>query len=500
MLRLNLMSFRSSEQFGAALFFLSTVLINSRRTHFLQALLKANMTTPRLQRSLSTEILEAEYVQVLRTLFQPVKNPSRHSAASLTTEQVFQQRKTFFQDLIRDFQLQDCKVVHVAGTKGKGSTCEYISASLMAAGYKVGVFTSPHIHTARERIRINREMISMSDMVEHGQHAIELLSSKNWPVFFDYIFTSALLHFARHKPEYLVIECGIGGRYDSTNVFDHPVASIITSISYDHQAILGETLAEIAWQKAGIMKPGCKLFTPEEQEAEVMTVFRQQAEETKCELVTVGNCADTITYEHKTQWQNSRLAQAVLEHLNLYSTGSKDFYWPCRMEKITFLNQTIILDGCHNGDSVKVFLQSLHEAYPRHQKVVLFGAGIEKCADEMVNILFQHADRVHLVQSKHFKSYTEAQLLAKVPKSMASKVVYQPPMDISLVDNQRAIGGTVAHRLLQCLRSYATSTEPVVIAVCGSLFVAADAREALYRLEPELFGEKDWVRFADPPL
>lgn len=480
MLRLNLMPFRSSEQFGVALFLLSTVLINSKRSCFIQSLLRAN-STARLVRSISTEKLESEYVQVLQTLFQPVKNPSRHSTTSLTTDQIFIQRKKFFQDLIQELGLNDCKVVHVAGTKGKGSTCEYISSALMAAGHEVGVFTSPHLHTARERIRINRELISMSEMVLHGQRAINLLSSTAWPVFFDYIFATALLHFAQHKPEYLVIECGVGGRYDSTNVFDHPVASVITSISIDHQAILGETLPQISWQKAGIMKAGCKLFTSEEQVSEVMDVLRQQAEERKCELVTVRKDDFSVANEHKTQSQNNRVAQAVLAHLNIPVSGLKDFYWPCRMENLTFLNQTIILDGCHNGDSVKLFLQSLHEAYPKHQKVIMFGAGIEKSVDVMVDFLFHYADKVHLVQSKHFKSYTERQLLDKVPKGMEAKLVYQPPMELSVTENERAIGGTVAHRLLSCIRTYAGSAEPVVIAVCGSLFVASDAREALYR-------------------
>jgi len=500
MLSLNLMPFRSSEQFGIALFLLSTVLISSKRSRFIQTLLRVNTTT-RLVRSISTEKLELEYIRVLQTLFKPVKNPSRHSTDSLTTNQIFIQRKKFFQDLIQALGLTDCKVVHVAGTKGKGSTCEYISSALMAAGHTVGVFTSPHLHTARERIRINRELISMSDMVLHGQTAINLLSSTTWPVFFDYIFATALLHFAEHKPEYLVMECGVGGRYDSTNVFDHPAASVITSISIDHQAILGETLPQISWQKAGIMKAGCKLFTPEEQVPEVMAVLRQQAEERNCQLITVKKDDFTVAYAHKTQSQNTRVAQAVLAHLNIPIGGLQDFYWPCRMENLRFLNQTIILDGCHNGDSVKLFLQSLHEAYPTHQKVIMFGAGIEKSVDVMVDFLFQYADKVHLVQSKHFKSYTEGQLLAKVPKGMESKLVYQPPMELSVTDNERAIGGTVAHRLLSCIRTYAVSTEqPVVIAVCGSLFVASDAREALYRLAPELFGEKDWVRFADPPM
>jgi folylpolyglutamate synthase/dihydropteroate synthase len=170
--------------------------------------------------------------------------------------------------------------------------------------------------------------------------------------------------------------------------------------------------------------------------------------------------------------------------------------------------QLIVLDGSHNGDSLRVFLQSLQEKYPSHQRLIIFGAGMEKSVDVMMEELFRHADRIVFVQSQHFKSYTEAQLLTRIPTyvkatgekdaltetDIGKKLVYMPQL-------VNTAGGTVANRLVHCVRMIRNNAaQPTVIGVCGSLFVASDAREALFRLDPSLFGENDWVRFADPPL
>lgn len=236
-----------------------------------------------------------------------------------------------------------------------------------------------------------------------------------------------------------------------------------------------------------------------------------------------------IAYDHRAQLQNCMLADAVLSQWQVSAKqGVSSFYWPCRMETFRFKTsspsssaadlsstgsgkaheQLIVLDGCHNGDSIQVFLQSLAEKYPDHQKLIVFGAGMEKSIDMMIRALFLHSDKVVFVQSQHFKSYTEAQLLSKVPAAMEAgagdsfhrKIVYLPTLESTL-------RGTVALRLLHCIRSLRSptasssgtlpsvtsssavasasaslqSSRPTVIGVCGSLFVAADAREALYR-------------------
>lgn len=189
-----------------------------------------------------------------------------------------------------------------------------------------------------------------------------------------------------------------------------------------------------------------------------------------------------MSYGHPTQLQNICVAQAVVSHLQISSKGMRDFFWPCRMESFVYKGQEIVLDGCHNGESVSVFLSSLREKYPGHTRIVLFGAGIEKSIDDMIHAVFEGAERVILVQSKHFKSYSEQQLAQLVPVHLAHKLVYLPPIESSLKDSSKCIGGTVAHRVLHSIRTISRQPpQPTVLAVCGSLFVASDAREALYR-------------------
>lgn len=196
-----------------------------------------------------------------------------------------------------------------------------------------------------------------------------------------------------------------------------------------------------------------------------------------------------LPYDHSNQLENVCVAQAVLRHVladdyhqQQVTDGLRRFYWPCRMERFRYDRQEIILDGCHNDDSVRRFMHSLAEKFPGHSRIVLFGAGMEKSTESMLSEVFHGADRVILVQSKHFKSYAEGQLMSMVPEGFEHKLVYLPAIENSLTDCTKSIGGTVAHRLLHCLRTISRlPPQPTVIAVCGSLFVAADAREALFK-------------------
>lgn len=145
--------------------------------------------------------------------------------------------------------------VHIAGTKGKGSTTAMMDAILRAAGYRTGMYTSPHLHTFRERIRLQGESISETQLVELVEGILPLLASRPLISVFETITALAMWHFSRSAVDLGVFEVGMGGRLDATNVI-HPLVSIITSISIDHVGILGSTLAEIAGEKAGIIKPG----------------------------------------------------------------------------------------------------------------------------------------------------------------------------------------------------------------------------------------------------
>lgn len=238
-----------------------------------------------------SEIVLKEYSAVLSKLFKPVKLASRHSNSVPTIDEVFASRKKVFNDLFTSGSThQSCKIIHIAGTKGKGSSVEYISSSLIGNGHKVGIFTSPHMHTARERIKVNRQLISHQDIIRLGNVALETQSAQPWVVFFDLLLVLALKYFNEQSVQYMILESGIGGRYDSTNFADCPAACVITSISIDHQQLLGETIEEIAFQKAGIIKPYAHVFTPATQPVNVLEVFRTECVRKKAVLheVQVG--------------------------------------------------------------------------------------------------------------------------------------------------------------------------------------------------------------------
>jgi folylpolyglutamate synthase/dihydrofolate synthase len=292
--------------------------------------------------------VDKEYAAILESLFRVAVHPTRHN---ISDNDLFAIRKLFFQKVYNSCSnLKNTKVIHVAGTKGKGSNVEYISSAIKHCGYKVGIFTSPHLHTARERIRINSSLISKSDMHRLGKIALSNMKNETWTVFFDLILYVAILYFNEHSVDYIVLETGIGGRYDSTNFIDNPIACVITSISLDHTSILGSTLAAISHQKVGIVKNNSHLFTLNSQNEEVLEVFRAECRSLNAHIHEVNINYDKIKslnldLPYTTQQDNVSLSIAVLEYLNIPLYGLKHTFWPCRYEKFN-INKTILyIDG-----------------------------------------------------------------------------------------------------------------------------------------------------------
>ena len=482
-----------------------------------------------------------EYAETLDQLFRAVKNPSRHSDSS-NPDELFARRKEFFKKVYFDEAKlsSSVTVVHVAGTKGKGSTVEYVAAGLRTQGHKVGVFTSPHLHTARERIKIGKQLISRSDLTRLGKSALASMHNFSWTVFFDLLLTTALRYFGEQKVDYLVLETGIGGRYDSTNFLDAVSIGVITSISLDHQAMLGETIEEIAWQKAGIIKPGMHVFTPATQHPAVLRVLLEQSKAAGATLhqvpidgkalakegllltstLSLSSSTGCVGAEVPWQIQNACVSMAVLQHLRMPAAGMATSFWPCRMETFSVppskqfpgssSSVTLVLDGCHNGDSVNQFLTGLRARYPQRRICVVFGAGAEKCVDDMMRSLQQQFAaskgasqkmRLVLVQSGHFRSMTEAELADAVAKSAGSgSLMAQLSLPATESKHRAQRAASVWDRLDWTVGGAAMGKgtgDSEVVAVCGSLFVAAEAREWLLSKHPGLFAADDWVRQPD---
>ena len=420
------------------------------------------------------------------------------------------------------FHLLPCLVVLTT----EGSTCEYIAAAMRAAGFRVGVFTSPHLHTARERIKIGNELISKEDLVRIGQSTIKKMEGFAWTVFFDTFLFTALQYFGEKRVDYIILESGIGGRYDSTNFVVNPAACIITSISLDHQAILGDTIEKIAWQKAGIIKPKCKTFTLQSQKKSALQVFNEEAKLHNAELVvvptslaslkeTMGGAESIIDEAYSVQIENACLAVSVLNELNIPTDGMKNAFWPCRMETFELENDVIIvLDGCHNGNSVTNFLLGIRNKYPTHKILSMFGGGAEKCVNEMIDEVIKQSDEVLFTQSKHFKAMSESELrdlyvqqLSIVNKKYHTHALlvgldsfeetkYEAGNDKSSDGTFNAKVSTVSQRLNDVIQ-IANSGGKYVICVYGSLFTAAEARETLHEWYPGKFHVDDWVQKCD---
>ncbi|MFM7594927.1 MAG: bifunctional folylpolyglutamate synthase/dihydrofolate synthase, partial [Flavobacteriales bacterium] len=206
---------------------------------------------------------------------------------------------------------KELRFIHVAGTNGKGSTCAFITSFLQQSGYRVGLFTSPHLVDFRERIRVNGRPISEAEVIRFCNQAKETKLDLS---FFEITLAMALVHFYREGCDYVVLETGMGGRLDATNIVT-PLLAVITNIGYDHQAFLGNTLAEIAGEKAGIIKPNVPVVCGEERE-ELLAIFRNKAKTLESPFtVSTASIADPTNALPAYQRKNAALAIAALQLL-----------------------------------------------------------------------------------------------------------------------------------------------------------------------------------------
>ena len=280
------------------------------------------------------------------------------------------------------------RFIHVAGTNGKGSTCAMLERIYRAAGLRVGLFTSPHLVSFRERIQVNRQRIPENDVVRlvtEFQGLLKQFPEDHHPTFFEVVTVMALRYFAEQKCDLVIWETGLGGRLDATNIVT-PLASVITNIGYDHQQWLGDTLEKIAAEKAGIIKPGVPVLTATD-EPEALAVIEKVAWKQGTALTHIGakrvssiQCSVLLFGEH--QKINAALAVATVEALQTripvsaeaIRCGLKTVRWPGRLQLVTrSKSQKILLDGAHNIASVKTLVATLKQSFSGIKPALILG-------------------------------------------------------------------------------------------------------------------------------
>ena len=310
------------------------------------------------------------------------------------------------------------KIIHVAGTNGKGTVCTLLAHSLTCAGHKTGLFVSPHLISSTERVQVNGQEISQADFKSAVQ---TVLAAQQEPLnFFELITAAALVYFAAQKVEYAVLETGLGGRKDPTNVCT-PVLSIITSVGLDHTQLLGHTLAQIAAEKAGIIKPGVPVLcgdvpTP------AATVIEQAVLDHHTTLTWVREGYPFYEYAYDFVSGFTTLHTADREEWNLHLLGGKQtqnaclvyqaarqlgvaesaiktafetVYLPGRFERVKKNNTTFILDGAHNPQAVQGLLDFWQKTpYALQNPTLLCGFMKDKNFKEMLTVLVPHFARV----------------------------------------------------------------------------------------------------------
>jgi dihydrofolate synthase/folylpolyglutamate synthase len=379
--------------------------------------------------------------------------------------------------------------VVVAGTKGKGSTCAFLEAILRTAGLRVGLFTSPHLHSYRERIQINRTPIGpdeLAALVERIQPAVAALDQAlGPPSTYEIGVALGLSYFAAQQVDFAVLEIGLGGRYDAINTVT-PLLSVITSISYDHTAILGDTLAKIAGEKAGIIKPYVPVLTTVQHPEAAATIASAAAAASAPLLIaTLGGVQEQASGEQaeypldivpqalglpgEFQMQNAQLAAGaalLLRDMGLPVSddairgGLATARWPGRFETIA-QSPTIVVDGAHNGDSAQVLLRSLRQTFQYERLILVLGTSSDKDIAGIVRALVPAAAAVVLTQSRH-------------PRSTPPAVLHE---HVAALFSGPTIETSDIPPALEQARQLANPQD--LICVTGSLFVVAAAREAL---------------------
>lgn len=369
------------------------------------------------------------------------------------------------QRLLRELSLpgKDHRIIHVAGTNGKGSVCAMIDSICRAAGYRTGLFTSPHLITYRERIRVNGEMIA-PDEVATGLAVIRELA-RDWdphPTFFEITTALALDHFKKSSCEVIVLETGLGGRLDATNALT-PIVSIITPIGYDHEKWLGNTLEQIAAEKAGIIKPRVPVVSAKQETVAANIILARAAEcGAPLEFFSESYTATAVALPGAHQQENAALAVAGLRASRISLTGDAIVAglaraeWPARFQ---CWDERIVIDGAHNPAGAEVLADTWRQHFGDERATIILAVLREKNVSAICRALAPIAARFILPHIRTERALPPNELAAHLSP-------ITPSLHYSMVR-------TVAEAL------GAARARPERILIAGSLHFAGEALATL---------------------
>ena len=375
-----------------------------------------------------------------------------------TKKHTLEHTKTFLKRLGNP--AADRKIVHVAGTNGKGSVCAYLQAILMAEGKRTGFFTSPHLVSVNERIRVDNIQIDNETFLKVFRKVLKIVRQMvedgiEHPSYFEFLFGMGMTAFAETDVEYIILETGLGGRLDATNAIDNPALAIITSISLDHTAILGDTIEKIAGEKAGIIKPGVPVFF-DGSSKKAAEVIKAKASELGVSCREVTKNAYEIQEVHRKyiafsrrsaydkdvifqvpmcgcyQAMNAELALEASEyllageeiHMDPWKEALAELHWEGRMERV---GAHITVDGAHNPGAMEAFVESVKalDESERGEMVLLFSAVSDKKYDQMIEYLCENLDvKAYVVTQIEDERGVPAEELADVFRRYTDRPVY----------------------------------------------------------------------------
>ena len=390
------------------------------------------------------------------------------------------------------------RIVHVAGTNGKGSVCAYLCSVLQKAGISCGMFTSPHLITMRERFVIDGEKVSEEAFLYAFRKVLEGVKSFSpetyHPTFFEFLFFMAMILFEKYHVEYEVLETGLGGRLDATNVTDQKEVCILTAIGYDHMEYLGDTLPLIAGEKAGIMRCGVPVVYPDKQE-EVTRVIEEYAKKTGAKPIPLEKTAiKEIKIKNKTidfslhlhyydyigftvstsalyQVENAALAASALALLDdrritvsALQDGIREMVWEGRMEEIL---PSVYLDGAHNADGIRAFLETVKQHACAGKRRLLYSTVRDKQYTQAAALLAQADlfDEICLVPLQGERALPLAQLTDCFGQYTGFDIKAYETLDIALSE------------------LFAHKNDGDEVYIVGSLYLAGEVKALLRRFD-----------------